>query len=205
MYSFIFYYKVHFQSVKNKQKGEPFSDSLLDFFKNLPLCFLMIDCIKSATFPLRKFPLNKICVVFLLVNFQVGIFLKFRTLFEKFCPAFRRTILFYHFPGGLICKAGQKCQQKKPFVGIIEIVEGVLILRNSFRKLKMVVDNAILQNHAVSSENISERIKIQTENDFPLKRNVCIFRRNENCIEKYSHRRYLSVTSKKRRQFPAAR
>ena len=52
------------------------------------------------------------------------------------------------------------------------MVEVVLILRNISRKLKMVVDNAILQNHAVSSENISERIKIQTENLFYLKVNV---------------------------------
>ena len=36
------------------------------------------------------------------------------------------------------------------------IVEGVLILRNSSLKLKTVVDNAILRNCAVSSENISE-------------------------------------------------
>ena len=56
------------------------------------------------------------------------------------------------------------------------IVEGVLILRNSSLKPKMVVDNANLLNYAVSSENISERIKIQTENGFYLKRNVCKFR-----------------------------
>ena len=56
------------------------------------------------------------------------------------------------------------------------MVEGVLILRNSSRKLKTVADNAILLNYAVSSENISERIKIQTENGFHLKRNVCKFR-----------------------------
>ena len=55
-------------------------------------------------------------------------------------------------------------------------LEGVLILRNSSRKLKTVADNAILLNYAVSSENISERIKIQTENGFHLKRNVCKFR-----------------------------
>ena len=53
------------------------------------------------------------------------------------------------------------------------MVEGVLILRNTSLKLKMVVDNTILQNHAVSSENISESIKIKTENGFHLKRNVC--------------------------------
>ena len=63
---------------------------------------------------------------------------------------------------------------------VYKIVEGVLILRNSSLKLKMVVDNAILLNYAVSSESISERIKIQTENGFYLKQNVCIFRRNEN-------------------------
>ena len=56
------------------------------------------------------------------------------------------------------------------------LVEVVLILQNSSLKLKMVVDNAILLNYAVSSENISERIKIQTENGFYLKRNVCKFR-----------------------------
>ena len=60
-----------------------------------------------------------------------------------------------------------------------EIREGVLILRNSSRKLKMVVDNTILLNIDVSSENISERIKIQTENEFHLKANVCKFRRNK--------------------------
>jgi len=54
--------------------------------------------------------------------------------------------------------------------------EGVLILRNSSRKLKTVVDNAILLNYAVSSENISESIKIKTENGFHLKVNVCKFR-----------------------------
>ena len=55
-------------------------------------------------------------------------------------------------------------------------MEGVLILQNSSLKLKTVVDNAILLNYAVSSENISERIKIQTENGFYLKVNVCKFR-----------------------------
>ena len=33
------------------------------------------------------------------------------------------------------------------------MLEGVLILRNSSHKLKMVVDNANLQHYAVSSEN----------------------------------------------------
>ena len=61
------------------------------------------------------------------------------------------------------------------------ILEGVLILRNISLKLKMVVDNAILLNCAVSSENISESIKIKTENGFHLKVNVCKFRRNKNC------------------------
>ena len=55
------------------------------------------------------------------------------------------------------------------------MVEGVLILRNSSLKLKTVVDNAILLNYAVSSENISESIKIKTENGFYLKVNVCKF------------------------------
>ena len=40
--------------------------------------------------------------------------------------------------------------------GKITILEGVLILRNSSLKLKMVADNAILLNYTVSSENISE-------------------------------------------------
>ena len=35
------------------------------------------------------------------------------------------------------------------------MVEVVLILQNSSRKLNMVVDNANLLNYAVSSENIS--------------------------------------------------
>ena len=61
------------------------------------------------------------------------------------------------------------------------MLEGVLILRNISLKLKTVVSNAILLNYAVSSENISERIKIKTENGFYLKRNVGIFRRNKNC------------------------
>ena len=56
------------------------------------------------------------------------------------------------------------------------MVEGVLILRNSSFKLKMVADNAILRNYAISSENISESIKIKTENGFHLKVNVCKFR-----------------------------
>ena len=51
-------------------------------------------------------------------------------------------------------------------------LEGVLILWNSSLKLKTVVDNAILLNYAVSSENISESIKNKTENGFYLKRNV---------------------------------
>ena len=57
-----------------------------------------------------------------------------------------------------------------------EIREGVLILRNSSLKLKTVVDNAILLNYAVSSENISESIKIKREFGFYLKVNVCKFR-----------------------------
>lgn len=56
------------------------------------------------------------------------------------------------------------------------MVEVVLILRNSFLKLKMVADNANLRNYAVSSKNISESIKIKTENGFHLKVNVCKFR-----------------------------
>ena len=64
------------------------------------------------------------------------------------------------------------------------MVEGVLILRNTSLKLKMVIDNAILQNHAVSSENISESIKIKTENGFHLNVNVGFFRSNESSPEK---------------------
>ena len=71
--------------------------------------------------------------------------------------------------------------------------EGVLILRNISRKLKTVVDNAILRNYAVSSENISESIKIKTENGFHLKRNVCKFRENKIRPEKQSHRRRLQL------------
>ena len=73
--------------------------------------------------------------------------------------------------------------------------EGVLILRNSSLKLKMVADNAILRNYAVSSESISERIKFKIENAFHPKRNVCIFRRNKNSPEKQSYRRYLLLGS----------
>ena len=58
-------------------------------------------------------------------------------------------------------------------------MEGVLILRNSSRKLKTVADNASLQNCAVSSENISKRIKFKTENLFYLKVNVRYSDRNE--------------------------
>ena len=77
------------------------------------------------------------------------------------------------------------------------MVEVVLILRNISRKLKMVVDNAILQNHAVSSENISERIKIKIENGFHLKRNVCKFRRNKKRPGKQSHRRHFYQKNEK--------
>ena len=63
-------------------------------------------------------------------------------------------------------------------------MEGVLILRNTSLKLKMVADNAIWLNYAVSPKNISERIKIQTENGFYLKVNVGIFRRNKNRLPK---------------------
>ena len=52
---------------------------------------------------------------------------------------------------------------------LLNILEGVLILRNSSCKLKTFAYNASLQNYAVSSENISESIKIQTENGFYLK------------------------------------
>lgn len=52
------------------------------------------------------------------------------------------------------------------------MVEGALILRNSSLKLKLVVDNAILLNISYSSENISDSIKIKTENGFYPKLNV---------------------------------
>ena len=48
----------------------------------------------------------------------------------------------------------------------------VFITGRTEDKLKTVADNAILQNHAVSSENISESIKIKTENGFYLKANA---------------------------------
>ena len=66
-----------------------------------------------------------------------------------------------------------------------------LILQNSSLKLKTAAGNAILLNYAVSSENISESIKIKTENSFHLKVNVGIFRRNENRTAKQSHRRHF--------------
>ena len=75
--------------------------------------------------------------------------------------------------------------------GNVPMVEDVLILRNSSLKLKTVVDNAILLNYAVSSENISESIKIKREFGFYLKVNVGIFRRNKRRPEKQSHRRQL--------------
>ena len=61
----------------------------------------------------------------------------------------------------------------------INILEVVLILRNTSLKLKTVVDNASLLNYAVSSENISERMKIKIENGFHLKQNVGIFNRRQ--------------------------
>ena len=56
-----------------------------------------------------------------------------------------------------------------------EIREGVLIHRNKSLKLKTVAGNGILLNRFTSSENISIRIKIKTENGFHLKVNACIF------------------------------
>ena len=55
----------------------------------------------------------------------------------------------------------------------------------------MVVNNAILLNCAVSSENISESINFKTENGFHLKVNACIFRRNENRTGKPLHSRHF--------------
>ena len=46
---------------------------------------------------------------------------------------------------------------------------GVLNLQNKSRKLKLVADNAILLNISYSSENISDSIKIKTENGFYLR------------------------------------
>ena len=70
-------------------------------------------------------------------------------------------------------------------------VEGVLILRNSSLKLKTVVDNVILLNYAVSSENISDESKGMNRDDLEQKVNVGIFRRNKKRPEKQSHRRHL--------------
>ena len=61
---------------------------------------------------------------------------------------------------------------------------GGLILRNSSLKLKTGTGNVIWQDISVSSENISESIKIKTENGFHLKVNVCKFRSNESSPEK---------------------
>ena len=79
-----------------------------------------------------------------------------------------------------------------------EMMESVLILRNSFLKLKTVVDNAILLNYAVSSENISESIKIKTENWFNLKVNVCIFHRKKNSPDKISNQRHFWLQENKK-------
>ena len=65
----------------------------------------------------------------------------------------------------------------------------------------MVTDNAILLNYTVSSGNISDCSKIQTENGFHLKVNVCNFRRNEKRIEKQSHRRQLFISFVRKRKF----
>ena len=65
-----------------------------------------------------------------------------------------------------------------------DMEEGILILRNSSLKLKTVVENAILLDTAASSENISESIKIKTENGFYLKVNVGIFWWNKKRPEK---------------------
>jgi hypothetical protein len=75
------------------------------------------------------------------------------------------------FTASVLKKGNNRSENEKTFY-----LEGVLILRNSSLKLKTVVDNASLQNYAVSSENISKSIKIKTENGFYLKQNVCKFR-----------------------------
>ena len=79
----------------------------------------------------------------------------------------------------IITQDKKKRYQHNSLIAWYLLVDDVLILRNSSLKFKTVVDNAILQNNAVSSENISERIKNKTENGFHLKRNVCEFRRNK--------------------------
>ena len=72
----------------------------------------------------------------------------------------------------------QEIKSKKRVI-LSKMLEGVLIPLNS-SKHKTVADNAILLNRFISSENISESIKIKIEFDFHLKRNVCKFRRNKN-------------------------
>ena len=64
------------------------------------------------------------------------------------------------------------------------MVVSIFIPQNKSRKLKTVADNAILRNIDISSENISESIKIKTENGFHLNVNVGFFRSNESSPEK---------------------
>ena len=68
---------------------------------------------------------------------------------------------------------------------------GSRYFQNKSRKLKLIADNAILLNISYSSENISDSIKIKTENGFYLKQNVCKFSRNKSRSGKQSHRRQL--------------
>ena len=88
--------------------------------------------------------------LFLWKMWDVGLSLQLKS--ESRC----RELFDRHFKVALVSFCGK-------------ILEGVLILRNSSLKHKTVVDNAILLNCAVSPENISKSIKIQTENDFRLK------------------------------------
>jgi len=94
-----------------------------------------------------------------------------------FQVGFKGVCFFFVFKGNRILDTPWsefRCMRHIAF--IVFFKAGVLILQNSSLKLKMVADNAILRNYAVSSENISESIKIKTENGFHLKVNVCKFR-----------------------------
>ena len=72
----------------------------------------------------------------------------------------------------IITQDKKKRYQHNSLIAWYLLVDDVLILRNSSLKLKTVADNAILLNYAVSSENISESIKIKTENGVYLKANA---------------------------------
>ena len=83
----------------------------------------------------------------------------------------KAEVSFLQFP--YECSETEKKQYLRQLSGFdVIIVEGVLILLNSSLKLKTVADHASLQNCAVSSENISESIKIKREFGFYLKANA---------------------------------